>query len=333
LEKRLEVFFVCASTEVYDYLQRAGFSLVKLTDTSRLVEESASQKPSLLLWDASRLLRANEVAYIQKCGAFIIEFDAHERKSHADEVVSGFERTLCGVSGRSYRLIGPDYFVVDSNFSNAKQWRRTSPFLHNRPDLFVCFSGEESELLLQSVLETLTDIPACRSLQIHAVAGFKGNKGRDIERSFSTFKNVRVYTEEDASLVARLMRFSSLGIVSFGPLVVEAMAAELPVLTINTREGERQYAEKVFQGIFAGAGISLGSSSSPDWTLFRRGLTWLLQSPQNLERMKVATRGLVDGQGAQRITRYIAAYIQSMQQPQERHQFEDLALQIPNRIQ
>ncbi|HME41960.1 MAG TPA: hypothetical protein VKF36_02645 [Syntrophorhabdales bacterium] len=269
------------------------------------MKDSASQGPQLLVWDAYRHLRLEEVEYLHECGASVIEFDASDGKSHADEVVNGFELTLHSAAGHRYQLVGPDYFVVDKSFSNAKEWRRASSYPDSGQDLFVCFGGADPEQLLQSTLEVLAEIPACRSIQIRAMAGFDGKRERAIQRRFSATKNLRVYGEADATLMARLMRFSYLAIISFGTILVEAMAAELPVLLVNPTEAHEKYATKVLNGIFAGTGKTFGYSPHIDWSAFRRELSHLLGRPPAAERMRVATSRLVDGRGAERIARYI----------------------------
>ena len=305
LGRGLEVSFVCAEQDVYDYLKREGLLPVDLADETCLVTASASQKPQLLVWDASRPLTREEVEYLHQQHVLVIEFDASDGKSYADEVVNGFERTLHSATGHQYQLVGPDFFVVDRSFSNAKEWRRASPYPSNGPDLFVCFGGADPEELLQSTLEVLVEIPACRSIQIRAVAGLDERRKKSIQRRFPAFKNLRVYADADAALVAQLMRFSWLGIISFGTILAEAMAAELPVLLVNPTEAHEQYAAKVLNGIFTGTGKTFGYSPRIDWDAFRRELAHLLERPRAVERMQAATSRLVDGQGAERIARYI----------------------------
>jgi len=305
LRRGLEVSFVCAEQDVYDYLKKKGFAQVHLTDETRLVTDSASQRSPLLVWDAGRPLTREEVEHLHQCNATVIEFDASDGKSYADEAVNGFELTLQSATGCHYQLAGPDYFVVDKNFATAKEWRRASSYLSNRQDLLVCFGGADPAGLLQPTLEVLTEIPACRSIEIHAVAGFDEKREWVIQQRFSAFRNVRVYADADAMLLAQLMRFSCLGIISFGTILVEAMAAELPVLLVNPTEAHEAYAAKVLSGIFAGAGKAFGSSPHVDWDAFRREVSYLLERPRAIERMQAATHRLVDGQGAERIARYI----------------------------
>lgn len=311
LMQGLEVSFVCADQDVYDCLIRRGSSRVHLTDESHLVTESGLERPSLLVWDASRPLTREEVAHLHQCDVVVIEFDASDGKSYADEAVNGFELTLHSATGRHYQLVGPDYFVVDKSFSNAKEWRRASSYLSNGQDLFVCFGGADPEQLLQSTLEVLAEIPACRSIQIRAMTGVDGKRGRAIQQKFSAFKNLQIYTKMNAALVAQLMRFSHLGIVSFGPTLVEAVAAELPVLLTNFTEADAECAAKVLKGVFAGVGKTFGYSPHIDWDAFRRELSYLLERPREIERMQTATHRLVDGQGAQRIARYMHNYLEN----------------------
>jgi len=107
------------------------------------------------------------------------------------------------------------------------------------------------------------------------------------------------------------MRFSHLGIVSFGPTLVEAVAAELPVLLTNFTEADAECAAKVLKGVFAGVGKTFGYSPHIDWDAFRRELSYLLERPREIERMQTATHRLVDGQGAQRIARYMHNYLEN----------------------
>ncbi len=311
LMQGLEVSFVCADQDVYDCLIRRGSSRVHLTDESRLVTESALERPSLLVWDAARPLTRKEVMLLHQHEVLVIEFDASDGKSYADEAANGFEPALYSATGRQYRLAGPDYFVIDKSFSNAKEWRRASSFLRNGSDLFICFHGTEPEQLLQPTLEILAEIPACRSIQIRAMTGVDGKRGRAIQQKLSAFKNLQIYTEMNAALVAQLMRFSRLGIISFGPTLVESMAAELPVLLINFTEADEEYAAKLLKEVFAGVGKTFGYPPHIDWDAFRRELACLLERPREIERMQMATHRLVDGQGAQRIARYIHNYLEN----------------------
>ena len=57
--------------------------------------------------------------------------------------------------------------------------------------------------------------------------------------------------------------------------------------------------------MFTGAGKTFGYSPRIDWGAFRRELAHLLERPRAVERMQAATSRLVDGQGAERIARYI----------------------------
>ncbi len=305
LGRGLAVSFICPEQDLYDYLKEKGFPEVHLTAEARLVTDSASQKSRLLVWDASRPLTCEEVTYFHQNGVVVIEFDASDGKSYADEVVNGFELMLHSAAGRQYQLVGPDYFVVDKSFSTAKEWRRASSYLGNGQDLFLCFGGADPKQLLQSTLEVLAAIPACRSIQIRAATGFDGKRERVIERRFSPLKNLVLYPEADATLVAQLMRFSSLAIVSFGTVFVEAMAAELPVLLLNPTIAHEVYAARILSGIFAGTGKTFGYPPHIDWQAFRRELAFLLERPREVERMQAATSRLVDGQGAERIAKYI----------------------------
>jgi spore coat polysaccharide biosynthesis predicted glycosyltransferase SpsG len=327
LMQGLEVSFVCANQDVYDCLIRGGSSRVHLTDESRLVTDSALVRPSLLVWDGDRPLTRDEVMLLHQHDALVIEFDASDGKSYADEVVNGFEPTLRNALGHQYRLAGPGYFVVDKCFINAKEWRRASSFVHNGPDLFICFHGTESDELLQSTLEILAEIPACRSVQMRAMTGVDGKRGRAIQRNFSSFKNLQVYAEANAALAAQLMRFSRLGIISFGSTLVEAIAAELPVLLINSTEADEERAAEVLKGVFAGVGKTFGYSSQIDWDAFRRELACLLERPREIERMQIAAHRLVDGQGAQRIARYIHTYLENRSRRHGSLSLQDASLQ------
>jgi spore coat polysaccharide biosynthesis predicted glycosyltransferase SpsG len=311
LMQGLEVSFVCADQGVHDCLTRGGFLRIRMTDEARLVTDSARERPSLFVWDAARPLTRKEVMLLHQHEVLVMEFDASDGKSYADEVVNGFETTLHSALGRQYRLTGPDYVVVDKCFTNAKEWRRASSFLHKGPDLFIYFHGADPEELLQPTLEIMAEIPACRSIQIRAMTGVDGKRGREIQRKFSGFKNLQLYTEATAALAAQLMRFSRLGIISFGPTLVEAMAAELPVLLINLTEADSDYASKLLEGVFAGAGKTFGYASQTDWDAFRGELAYLLERPREVERLQTAAHRLVDGQGAQRVGRYIHNYVES----------------------
>jgi spore coat polysaccharide biosynthesis predicted glycosyltransferase SpsG len=311
LMQGLEVAFVCADHEVYDCLKRGGFPRIHLTDEGGLLTDSVAESPSFLIWDAARPLTHKDVAHCHQHEVLVLEFDAADGKSYADEVVNGFEPTLFSALGRRYRLVGPNYFVVDKWFSNAKEWRRAETFLHKGTDLFICFHGAAPEQLLQPTLQALAEIPACRSIQIRAMTRLEGKEGRTLQRKFSAAKNLQIYTEANAALAAQFMRFSCLGIISFGPLLVEAMAAELPVLLINSTEANEERAAKALNTVFVGAGRTYGYSSKIDWDRFRRELPWLLKRPLEIERMQTAARRLVDGQGAQRIARYIHNYLEN----------------------
>ncbi len=311
LMQGLEVSFICADQGVYDCLIGGGFSRIRLTDRSALLAASETERPPLLVWDAARPLTRKEMASLHEHGTAVIEFDAPDSKSYADEVVNGFELTLRGALGQQYRLVGPDYFVVDRCFTNVKEWRRGSSFLQNSLDLLVCFDGPECEQLLRSTLEALARVPACRSIQIRAMAGVEEGRGRAIQRSFSALKNLQVYTGMNTALAAQLIRFSCFGIVSFGPPFINTMAAELPALLVNATQAEQESAEKALKGPFAGAGKTFGWASQVDWDALRAEVACLLQRPRETERMQTAARRLVDGQGAQRIARYIHTYIES----------------------
>lgn len=311
LARGMDVSFICADQEVYDQLRRRGFSRIHLCAYDCMVKESASRRPPILVWDADRPLTHKEATHLHRRDVFVIEFDAPEGMSFADEVVNGFEPVLRGATGRKYRLTGPDHVVVDKSFSDAKEWRRASSFLHNQPDLFVCFSGEHGEQLLRSTLAVLTDIPACRSIQIRAVACHDGNGAVSIQREFAGFRNLQIYRETDAVLKAQLMRFSLLGIVSFGPVLAEAIAAELPVFLINGTRADGERAEEALRTIFAGIGKTFGYAPEIDWEAFRRELEHLMGRPREIERMQMSAARMVDGQGAQRIVRYMQNYMES----------------------
>ncbi|HVN25591.1 MAG TPA: hypothetical protein VMT71_16605 [Syntrophorhabdales bacterium] len=307
LMQGLEVSFMCAEQDVHDCLTREGSSGVRVVDREQLIFEAALERPTLLVWDAARPLTHKEVTLFHQHDTFVVEFDAPDGESRADEVVNGFESTLRSARGRQYKLIGPGYLVVDKCFTNAREWRRASAFLGNGLDLFICLDGVEPEIVT-STLDVLADIPACRSMQIRIMAGADEKRGRAVQRSFSSFKNLQLYTGTNSALIAQLMRFSQLGIISFGPLLIQAMAAELPVLMINSTEGDERYAARVLNGVFAGAGLTFGYAQHIDWGMFQRKLAFLLERPREIERMQEATHRLVDGQGAQRIARFIQSH-------------------------
>ena len=311
LARGMDVSFICAGQEVYDQLLRRGLSHIQLCAYDCMVKESASRKPPILVWDAARPLTQKETSHLHRRGVFIIEFDGSAGMSFADEVVNGFEPVLHSATGRTYQLTGPDHIVVDKSFSDAKEWRRAASFFHNQQDLFVCFSGEHGEQLLRSTLAVLTDIPACRSIQIRAVACLDSSRAVSIQREFAGFKNLQIYREADAALKAQLMRFSRLGIVAFGPVLAEAMAAELPVFLINGTRADGERADEALKSIFAGIGKTFGYAPEIDWEAFRRELEHLLERPRDIERMQMKAARMVDGQGAQRIARYIQSYMEN----------------------
>ncbi len=307
LMQGLEVSFVCPDQRVRDCLIREGCSEVRVVEERDMLAQSSREMPTVLMWDAARLLTESEVRLLHQHGTFVVEFDAPDRGSFADEVVSGFETILCSALGHRFRLVGPNHLIVDKCFANAKEWRRASSFLRYGIDLFICFNGADTEQLTMT-LEALAGIPACRSVQIRAMTGADAVKTGAIQRKFSALKNLQLYRGSNPALMAQLMRFSRLGIVSFGPLLAKAMAAELPVLLLNETETDEAAAARVLKNVFAGAGKTFGCASSIDWRMFRNEVSHLLERPREIERMQEAAHRLVDGRGAQRIARYVQGY-------------------------
>jgi len=305
LTRGMEVSFLCTDQDVSAYLKAKGFSYVHETHDRRILKDTASQKPSFLVWDTGTPLKPGEVEYLHRHAIPVLEFDVSDGKSHADEVVNGFESRLRSATGREYRLVGPDYVVVDRNFCSAREWRRASSVLQNALGLFICLGGSDPSQLLEPTLEALTDIPSCRTIQIRAVAEFDRKDVKEIQKKFSAFRNIQIHASADAVLLAQLMRFSFLGIVSFGATLAGALAAELPVLMINPTEAHEEQATRLVRGTFAGVGKTLGCLPHIDWDRVRRELAALLDRRREIERMQVAATGLVDRQGAQRIARYL----------------------------
>lgn len=306
VQRGLDVSFACTNEEVVKAIRSRGEGFhVYAVPPKELIHHTLAVYPHVLVADAGKTFTAEEVKVLHQAGIFLIEWDASSGKSHADEVINGFEPALHGAKGHRYKLTGRDYFVVDELFSEAKAARGKAGPTKKLRRLFLCFGGSDPGELLEATLERMQEIPECLAATINAVAGFNEGKGRAVANRFSKLTGLHVHVNADAARVSQLMGSSDLGIVSFGSILVEALCTELPVFMINPTKAHEEYAARVLAGIFAGAGKSFGYQPRVRWDAFREELGATMREPQRVAPLQNAARGLVDGIGARRIAEHI----------------------------
>jgi spore coat polysaccharide biosynthesis predicted glycosyltransferase SpsG len=306
VERGLDVSFACTNEDVVKAIRSRGEGFhVYAVPPKELIHHTLAVYPHVLVADADKTFTAEEVRVLHQAGIFLIEWDATNGTSHADEVINGFEPALYGAKGHRYKLTGRDYFVVDELFSETKSVRGKAGPAKKLWRLFLCFGGSDPGGLLEATLEHMQEIPECLAATIHAIAGFNEAKGRAVANRFSKLTGLHVHVNADAARVSQLMGSSDLGIVSFGSILVEALCTELPVFVINPTRAHEQYAAKVLAGIFAGAGRSFGCPPRVRWEAFREELGAIMGEPLRIVPLQSAARGLVDGKGARRIAEHI----------------------------
>ncbi len=190
-------------------------------------------------------------------------------------------------------LLGPQYCLLRREFSPWQKWKREISLLGTR--VLITMGGSDPDNFTEpaiAALNLLTD----QNLEAAVVAGSNNAKFESLERLATTRKKITLH--RNVSNMAELMAWADVAISAAGTTCWELCLMGLPSLLVDLAENQIPVARELNR---RGCAIHLGNSHDVSAGKIAEQLQALLSSKQSREKMSHICRGLIDGQGAQRV--------------------------------
>lgn len=278
-----------AIAEMLPYSSNAG---------GALNEAIAAVKPDAILIDLPAWVDRPWAAF-RRAGVPVIAIDDEGGRVDADLIVNGTAldeyHRYQGPGPPAQQLIGPRYVLLRAPFA-ARRWR-----LPGAPRLLVVIgSGERAHDWAHKLADGGFDGLPVAAIDIVVGAAFPD------PRSLKRSEIVTVHQNLPAERLAELMAEASVGLMTGGMVVYEALAVGLPVAAFP------QVANLVPEiAWFAARGSvsDLGYDDGMDMRLVRERVMALLGNKAAAAAQSAAGLAIIDGQGSRRVARAIDALL------------------------
>ena len=201
-----------------------------------------------------------------------------------------------GVMDRGTRegrdFFGPRYALLRDEFGRWRSWRRRHP---RRGRRVLITTGGASLREARAVTRVLS-VPALSEFEFHVVAR--------APRVAASAKGPRVHWLGQVSDMARLMSEMDLVVTAGGVTTFELLYMRLPSLILALTPDQVRLARILGR---AGVAVNLGPYKTLSDERLRSEVLDLAGDPERRRALAKAGRGMVDGQGADRIARRLKA--------------------------
>jgi UDP-2,4-diacetamido-2,4,6-trideoxy-beta-L-altropyranose hydrolase len=190
-------------------------------------------------------------------------------------------------------LLGSQYCLLRREFNAWQKWEREiSPF---GARVLVTMGGSDPDNFTERAIAAL-NLPGDQNLEAVVVAGGNNAKFESLEHLAAAGKKITLH--RNVSNMAELMAWADVAISAAGTTCWELCLMGLPSLLVDVAENQTAVAREL-NG--RGCAIHLGNSRNVSAEKIAGQLKDLLLSKQSRETMSQRCRGLIDGQGAQRV--------------------------------
>lgn len=265
---------------------------------SALEEAIAAVKPDAILVDLPAWVDRPWAAF-KRAGVPVIAIDDEGGPVEADLIVNGTaldEYHRYDEPGPPARkLIGPGYALLRASFG-AISWRQpATPRL-----LIVIGSGERAHNWAHRLVDSGLD-----GLPVAAVDIVVGAAFADLE-NLKCRDPVTIHQKLPAAALAELMANASVGLMTGGMVVYEALAVGLPVVAFPLIAN---MVPEIAWFAARGSISDLGYDGGMDMSLVRERVAALLGDKVAAKAQSAAGRAIIDGQGSRRVARAIDALL------------------------
>ena len=189
-------------------------------------------------------------------------------------------------------LLGLQYVLLRREFAVWRGWKRKTHAPVKK--VLVTMGGSDPDNVTQRVIEALIVAP---EFEVQIVAGGSNPHFAKVREVMSgTSQHLRLV--HNAGNMADLMAWADVAISAAGTAAWEMAFMGLPSLLVVLADNQAPIATAL---VDAGAALCLGPASSVSAEEFRNRLRGLGASHEDLQKMSMCGRALVDGRGAERV--------------------------------
>lgn len=193
-------------------------------------------------------------------------------------------------------LLGPRFALLRQEFRDF----RTAANRRSKVNrILVATGASDRSGAMRKCLEALRSIPGAK-LEVTAILGAHEPDREFIEKSFAAEGHYKI--SGPIQDFARHMLASDLYIGAGGTTTWERLCLGLPGIVIATAENQEQLSTELSQ---AGFGKYLGRSAEVSASRIREAVEEFLANPESLGQFSEAGMRLVDGEGTERVTRWL----------------------------
>lgn len=191
-------------------------------------------------------------------------------------------------------LLGPRYAMLRPTFRQIAERAGEGQPEHAAPRIFVSLGATDPARATIPVVRTIRDALPTAAIDILLAAGAPSlSAAADMAAH-----DERISLHVDPPDVAEIMAQADLAVGAAGINLWERCVLGLPSLLVVVAENQRANALHVAE---AGGGIVVGEGGHIDHELMRETLVRLIRHPDALQAMKIASRNVCDGHGAERV--------------------------------
>lgn len=300
------VFLSDLPRSLHERLLAEGVSVVQLqteagtrADAEQLISLAGQTQSRHIVVDGYHF-GADYQSWVKAAGLKLLVLDdnVHAEYYYADLVLNqnihANERLYPRREPYTQLLLGTQYTLLRREFWRWADWERKIPA--SARNLLITMGGSDPDNVTLKVLQALATL-SDGSLSVKVVVG-GGNPHRAILETVTNQQSCDVELIHDARDMPALMAWADVAISAGGSTCWELLFMGAPSIIIVLAENQRAIAEGLNTISVA---RSLGVFENITGRNITAGLQELLTDPEQLRRMAVAGRKLVDGRGVERV--------------------------------
>jgi UDP-2,4-diacetamido-2,4,6-trideoxy-beta-L-altropyranose hydrolase len=191
-------------------------------------------------------------------------------------------------------LLGPRYCILRREFNAWRHWKRETPSIARRA--LVTMGGSDPENITGRVVEAL-GMGGFGNLETVVVVGGSNPNLEWLEQSAARVGG-KIVVQRDTAQMAQLMSDADIAISAAGSTCWELCLLGLPSLLVDVAANQTALARELHR---RGCAIHLGNSRDVSAEKIASELEKMIQSREIRQSFSLASRALVDGNGARRV--------------------------------
>lgn len=230
------------------------------------------------------------------CHLLVIDDLAALPHYHADVLLNqnfNAEQLNYSCETETQRLLGTRYALLRPEFLRWRDWQRTTRETANR--ILVTLGGSDPDNITLKVIQALQQIklPALEAKIIVGPANTHLETLREV--AYRSEDKIQILT--NVNNMPELMTWADVAVSAGGSTCWELAFMGVPILVTVIAENQQLIAESLCQ---KGIAVNLGTANMLLPDIVAQTITDLLNSAERRDEMTVKSRGLVDGEGADR---------------------------------